>query len=228
MRRGIEYCPISAGADVLGDRWTLLLVRELLLGSHRFNDIHRGLPGMSRTLLSERLRRLRANGLVCRGADADGRPEYRLTPAGAALEPLVWQLGDWARRWCFGDPRPDQLDAGSALWRLRQFARLEDLPTRRVSIEFVLSAPDRPDERAWLMVERGEADPCPRHPGFDTDLWITTGLSELHRLVAGTSAVDDALRAGRLRIDGDPALVLAFPTWFDWRTPGSATEAKPG
>lgn len=224
MRQGIEYCPVSAGIDAIGDRWSLLLVRELLLGSRRFNDIHRGLPGISRTLLSARLRRLRANGLVARTLDTDGRPEYRLTPAGAALEPLVWQLGDWARRWCFGDPEGEQLDAGRALWRLRQFVRREHLPDRRVVVEFVLRG--AAEERAWLVLAPEETSACHRHPGYDTDIWVTTDLAELHRLVAGTSTLDTAVRAGRAGIAGEPELVSGFPDWFAWRTPASGDGSR--
>jgi DNA-binding HxlR family transcriptional regulator len=218
MRRGIEYCPVSAGAEAIGDRWTLLLIRELLLGSHRFNDIHRGLPGISRTLLSARLRRLHTIGLVARVADAGDRPEYRLTPAGAALEPVVWQLGDWARLWCFGDPRPEQLDPGWALWRMRQFVRTERLPAQRVSIEFTLGTPGGADEHGWLVLAPDDVSACLRHPGYDTDLWVTTELAELHRLVAGTSSIGDAFRAGRFRVDGERSLVADFFRWFDWRT----------
>lgn len=215
MGRSIEYCPVSAGVEVVGDRWSLLLVRELLLGSHRFNDIHRGLPGISRTLLSARLRRLQLHGVVNRVLDDQGRPEYRLTPAGAALEDLVWQLGDWARRWSFGDPDDEQLDVGSALWRLRQFVRRDRLPDRRVTVEFVLHSAT--EERGWLVLTPAEVSACRHHPGYDTDLWVTAGLPELHRLVAGTSTIATATRAHRIRLAGEPDLVTGFPEWFAWR-----------
>ncbi|MEG8180004.1 winged helix-turn-helix transcriptional regulator [Nocardia terpenica] len=215
MPRGIDYCPVSAGVDAVGDRWTLLLVRELLLGSRRFNDIHRGMPGISRTLLSGRLRRLQHTGLVARGLDDEGRPEYRLTPAGAALEPLVWQLGDWARRWYFGDPDREQLDTAWALWRLRQFVRRDRLPTRRVVVEFVLR--DAADDHGWLVLSPEETSACHRHPGYDVDMWVSTDLAELHRLVAGSSAIETAIRTGRVAVDGDPDLVRDFPSWLAWR-----------
>ncbi|MFI9412251.1 winged helix-turn-helix transcriptional regulator [Nocardia gamkensis] len=225
MRRGIEYCPVSAGVDAIGDRWSLLLVRELLLGSRRFNDIHRGLPGISRTLLSARLRRLRAAGLVVRVLDEENRPEYRLTPAGAALEPLVWQLGDWARRWFFGDPEREQLDTARALWRLRQFVRRERLPAHRVVVEFVLLG--AAEKRAWLVLTPEEASACHRHPGYDTDIWVTTDPAELHRLVAGTSTIDTAIRSGRISVAGEPRLVARFPDWFAWRAPASGNPCPP-
>ncbi|MFI8770403.1 winged helix-turn-helix transcriptional regulator [Streptomyces sp. NPDC053792] len=214
---------MTAGVEAVGDRWTLLVLRELLLGSERFNDLHRGLPGISRTLLSARLRRMGAHGLVARTTDHDGRPAYHLTPAGAALEPLVWQLGDWARRWSFGDPTREQLDAGWVLWRLRQYVRPEALPERRVVVEFALRLAEEPDERAWLVLSgRGSGDDvsaCRVHPGYEVDVWVGADLAETHRLVAGTTTLAAARRAGHLHLDGDPDLVAAFPTWFAWRTP---------
>jgi DNA-binding HxlR family transcriptional regulator len=214
MPRGIEYCPVSVGAELVGDRWTLLVLRELLLGSRRFNDIHRGLPGISRTLLSARLRRMRAQGLLERELDDHGRPEYRLSRAGAELEPVVWQLGDWARRWAFGDPEAEQLDGGWLLWRLRQFVKAAELPQRRVVVEFAFHDPD---ERGWLVLAPGEVSACRRHPGYEVDLWVTADLAEFHRIVAGTGSLDAAQRAGLVRLAGEPALVGGFADWFAWR-----------
>ncbi|QIS08735.1 winged helix-turn-helix transcriptional regulator [Nocardia arthritidis] len=224
MPQGIEYCPVSMGAEAIGDRWTLLLVRELLLGSRRFNDIHRGLPGISRTLLSGRLRRLCAGGLIARELDAEGRPEYRLTPAGAALEPLVWQLGDWARRWCFGEPQREQFDTALALWRLRQYVRRDRLPARRVIVEFIIR--DAVDELAWLVLAPEETSACHRHPGYDTDIWVTIEPAELHRLVAGASTIDAAIHSGKCCVAGDPELVAEFPRWFAWRTVTAAASER--
>ncbi|MFF8811833.1 winged helix-turn-helix transcriptional regulator [Streptomyces pactum] len=233
--RGIEYCPVTAAVEAVGDRWTLLVLRELLLGSCRFNDIHRGLPGVSRTLLSTRLRRMQAHGLVVRETDDGGRPRYRLTPAGAELEPVVWQLGDWARRRLLGDIAQDQLDGCRLLWRLRQFVRRGSLPERRVVVEFVFpgapggpnapsrssapSAPGGPGERGWLVLAPEDVSACRRPPGHDSDLWVTADLGALHRVVAGTLTLRAAARDGLVRIDGDPALVAGFPSWFAWRTP---------
>lgn len=228
MRRGIEYCPVTAGVEAVGDRWTMLVLRELLLGSDRFNDIHRGLPGISRSLLSARLRRMRAHGLITRALDADGRPAYRLTAAGAALEPLVWQLGDWARRWAFGDPKLEQLDAGWTLWRLRQYVRPEALPQRRVVVEFTLRLAGAPDEHAWLVLSpRDDVSACRVHPGHDVDVWVSADLTEMHRVVAGTAALEAARQSGHVRIDGEPGLAAAFPHWFAWRTPATAPAPPP-
>ncbi len=121
-----EYCPIAVGVEYFGDRWTPLILRELVVGSHRFNDIHRGIPKISRTLLSQRLRSLVDRGLVDRLDD--GGIEYHLTPAGADLEPIIWALGHWAARWAFGDPEKAQLDIAWLVWRMRQHLDPEHLP----------------------------------------------------------------------------------------------------
>ncbi len=226
MRRGIEYCPVTAGVEAVGDRWTLLVLRELLLGSERFNDIHRGLPGISRSLLSARLRRMQGHGLITRVLDEGGRPAYRLTAAGSALEPLVWQLGDWARRWAFGDPELEQLDVGWMVWRLRQYVRSEALPPRRVVVEFALRRAGAPDECGWLVLSPGEdVSACRVHPGYEVDVWVGADSAEMHRVVAGTSTLEAARRAGHVRIDGDPGLAAAFPRWFAWRTPAPAPKS---
>ena len=116
-----EYCPIAVGAEFFGDRWTPLILRELMLGSLHFNEIHRGLGKMSRTLLLGRLRELERRGILERSVDSAGRTtEYRLTAAGRELEPIVWALGHWAARWSFGDPADEELDVGWLVWRLRQ------------------------------------------------------------------------------------------------------------
>src|SRR5439155_21284927 len=117
MRSYGQYCPVAVAAELLADRWTLLIVRELMVGSHRFNEIERGLPRISRSLLSGRLRQMERAGLVERRPLAVGSGSgYHLTEAGADLKPIVRELGHWAVRWAFADPRDDQLDGGLLLW----------------------------------------------------------------------------------------------------------------
>jgi hypothetical protein len=127
---------------------------------------------------------------------------------------VVWQLGDWARRWAFGDPEAQQLDGGWLLWRLRQFVREGALPERRVVVEFAFQDPD---ERGWLVLAPGEVSACRRHPGYEVDLWVTADLAEFHRIVAGTGSLGAAQRAGLVRLAGEPALVGGFADWFAWR-----------
>ncbi|MFD7259018.1 winged helix-turn-helix transcriptional regulator [Streptomyces sp. NPDC059874] len=186
-----------------------------------------GCPASAAACCRPRLRRMRAHGLIMRALDPDGRPAYRLTPAGAALEPLVWQLGDWARRWSFGDPTREQLDGGWMLWRLRQFVRSGALPRGRVVVEFALRLEGVPDEHVWLVLSPGDdVSACRVHPGYEVGVLVSADLAELHRVVAGTATLEATRRSGHVRIDGDPELVAAFPSWFAWRTP--AQEAAPG
>ncbi|WP_213451380.1 winged helix-turn-helix transcriptional regulator [Rhizomonospora bruguierae] len=202
LDRLAEYCPVTAAVAAVGDRWTLLIVRELLLGSHRFNDIHRGLPQLSRTLLAGRLRRMRATGLV----DSYPPGGYELTAAGQALAPLVWQLGDWARQWLFGHPDPAQLDAGWLLWRLRQIVRHDRLPPGRTVLEFQFT--DDPQGTGWLVARPGDVTACCRPPGFDVDLWVNTDRPALAQVVVGRTR----LPSPQVRVHGP--LAADFPNWF--------------
>src|SRR3569832_1543992 len=127
-----DYCPIAVGVDVLGDRWTPLIIRELMVVACGFNEIHRGIPRISRSLLAQRLRTLERRGLVHREDRPQGRPgTYALTPAGESVTPIVWAIGRWAAEWIFGDPAEDDCDALSLLWRLPQHAIPGKLPQRR-------------------------------------------------------------------------------------------------
>src|SRR5262245_16404906 len=127
-----DYCPIAMGAEAIGDRWSPLVLRELMVGATRFSDIHRGVPRMSRTLLAQRLRQLERAGLVERRPG----PTYHLSEAGQELQPIVFALGDWAKRWLFGDPEKDHLDGAQLMWRVRNGLATEELPQRRTVVEF--------------------------------------------------------------------------------------------
>ena len=192
-----EYCPIAVGVEFFGDRWTPLILRELLVGSYRFNDIHRGIPKISRTLLSQRLRTLASRGLVERTEDTQGI-EYHLTPAGADLQPIIWALGHWASRWAFGDPEKEQLDVG---W-----------PTRRTTIE--LRATGHNSGRAWLVADKGGSTACQVDPGYEVDLVVHGDNAALHRWFVGRADLPDEIDAGRIRFNGPDRLVRSFPTWF--------------
>ncbi|HQQ71704.1 MAG TPA: helix-turn-helix domain-containing protein, partial [Alicycliphilus sp.] len=158
-----QFCPMAMAADVLCQRWTLLVVRELMLGSSHFNDLHRGVPRMSSALLAKRLKELEAAGIVARTAVA--RPAdshgYRLTPAGQELRPIVEAMGVWGQRWVTTEATLRHLDANLLMWDMRRNVNPEPAPSARTTIEFIFG--DRPDAacRYWLVVERGqEVDLC--------------------------------------------------------------------
>ena len=129
MQKYKQYCPVARASEILADRWTPLIVRELILGSHRFNEIERGLPGISRSLLASRLRDLEDSGVVERLPGAQPKmTEYHLSEAGRELKTVIETLGAWGVRWAFGEPRPEELDAGLLIWRIHQRINRELLP----------------------------------------------------------------------------------------------------
>jgi DNA-binding HxlR family transcriptional regulator len=158
-----DYCPIARGVEILGDRWTPLVIRELMVGAEGFNDIHRGLPRMSRTLLAQRLRALERHGLVSREAAERGRPgRYVLTEAGWSITPIIWAMGQWAAEWVFDDPEDEDCDGLSLIWRLHQHAVADRLPPRRTLVHITLTGPGSAE--GWLDVERPGMTVCSEEP----------------------------------------------------------------
>lgn len=205
MRPYAQYCPISRALEVVGERWTLLIVREMLTGARRFNEIARGLPGMSRALLSRRLRQLEAAGLVRRADDG-----YEMTRAAEDLRPLVFGLADWGARYAFGEPRPEELDPELLMWWLRG-----SLDTRDVARRTVIAV-DVTDHRRtfWLVVEPGDASVCYTDPGFDVDAVLSSNLATLYQVWEGQLEFLDALRMGSLSLDGPRWIVRDLARWL--------------
>ncbi|HEU0242287.1 MAG TPA: helix-turn-helix domain-containing protein [Candidatus Limnocylindrales bacterium] len=206
-----EYCPIAVGAELFGDRWTPLIVRELILGSTRFNEIHRGLARMSRSLLAQRLRELERRGIVVRETGG-GTPVYRLTDAGRELEPVVWALGDWAARWSFGDPADDELDVSWLVWRLHQYLEPARLPPGRTVIQVITDGPGGGE--GWLVVDRGESTACKSDPGFDVDIVLTGDNRALHRWILGWHTFAEVRSSEAARLIGPSRLARSFAGWF--------------
>ena len=218
-----QYCPLAKAAEMLGDRWTLLIVRDLLTGAHRFSEIERGLPGISPTLLAQRLRLLERNGIVERRPKDEGRPEYWLTSVGQDLEPAVLGLGSWAARHFGHEPSPDEMNSSVLMLWIERFLHAALLPSGREVARFDFTAPRR--ESRWLLIERGEATACDEDPGRAPSLLVTTDLRTLHNVFAGRLAMRAALRDGALRLDGEPEMVRAFPRWFGFSPFAEETRA---
>jgi DNA-binding HxlR family transcriptional regulator len=211
-----QYCPIARGAEVLGDRWTLLIAREMLHGVCRFNELERCLPGISRSVLAQRLRHLQKVGLVERTGDDGRAAEYRLTPAGRDLRPVMQALGDWAATWAFGDPDPEELDPDLVVrWISRHLAR-DRLPARRVVVAFQVLG--RATRWYWLVVQPEEVSICRHDPGFPTDVTFCCDAETLYRVYLGDLTVGRAQEAGRLELTGDAAALRQAPDWFAWST----------
>jgi DNA-binding HxlR family transcriptional regulator len=210
-----QYCPVARASEILADRWTLLIVRELLAGIDRFNELDRGLPGISRALLVQRLRRLEETGVVARRPGENGAgPTYRLTRAGRQLQRVIEVLGGWGARWAFGDPRPRELDPVVLLWWMRRRVHRQRLPDRRVVVQFDFRGAR--GGRFWLMLERSDVSVCLQHPKFEIDLALTADLALFYRVWLGRVPLDEALRRGWVRLDGLPAMRRDFPRWLAW------------
>lgn len=216
MRNYGQYCPVARAAEILADRWTVLIIRELLADITRFNDLERGLPGVSRSLLAERLRRLVDVGVLERQVASRGMSvEYRLTTAGQDLQQLIDILGSWGARWAFGDPRPNELDPIILLWWMRRRVNLDRIPRPRIVIEFEFPG-DPPKCYYWLVIEPTGASVCLQNPNFDVDVLVTADLAAFYRLWLGRTTFAAAVRQGEVRLDGTPADIRSFPHWFTW------------
>lgn len=213
MARYTDYCPIGTGIEVLGDRWTPLIIRELSVGAGGFNEIHRGIPRISRTLLSQRLRTMENRGLLRREAGAQGRPgRYVLTDAGQALVPIVWSIGTWAARWLYTDPTELHCDGISLLWRMHQRAEDSNLPKMRTVVHVILTGTGGTE--GWLDVDRDGMTVCKDDQGKDVDLVVQGDTGYMYKWLAGITPFRDLIGAGHVRLIGPSRLVRAFPTWF--------------
>jgi DNA-binding HxlR family transcriptional regulator len=210
-----RYCPISMGSEVLADRWTPLIVRELVLGNTRFNDIARGLPGISRSLLVRRLGHLERMGVIERWPAPSGKgSEYVLTSAGRDLEHVLITLGQWSVHWLYNELRPRDIDAVTLMWWMHRRVVPEELPTGRVVVEFVHTTPVR--TTIWMVLERREASVCMQHPGYDSDLVVRCPTTVLSGVFSGVDSWPHEVAAGTIAVDGPPRLVRALPRWFMW------------
>lgn len=216
-----EYCPIAMGAEALGDRWTPLVLRELMCGSQRFSEIQRGVPRMSRTLLAQRLKQLERQGILERRPG----PTYHLTDAGRDLEAVIWSLGDWAVHWLMSDPQKEHYDGAHLMWRVRQRVVEQELPEKRTVVQFDFPAAQR-GRRIWLLLDRSGSSVCQRDEGFTVDLHVTADISEFMRVWAGRTTWDAAMRSRAIVIDGPRRLARAFPRWFALSPFASRTHAS--
>jgi DNA-binding HxlR family transcriptional regulator len=187
-----QFCPVALAAEVLYSRWTVVLVRELVAGSTRFNDLRRGVPNMSPALLVKRLRDLEEAGIVRRVASRSepGILEYRLTTAGRDLKPVVEAIGKWGQRWFEANVSLQHLDPALLMWDMRRNLDPTPLPKRRCVIEFLYPEPPAHRGHWWLIVEPGgEVDLCLVDPGFDVDLYVTTDLRTMTAIWMGLTTV---------------------------------------
>jgi DNA-binding HxlR family transcriptional regulator len=204
-----QFCSVARAHEALGGRWTLLIVRELLSGARRFNTIRRGVPRISRTMLSERLQALVDMGAAARAPGAAG-PEYSLTPAGEELAGLIGALGAWGQRWLPRHAEAEDIDLAPVLIDMERRARRDALPGAPLVVRFEIGG-HRP---RFMLLKTGEASFCSRNPGFPEPLVVRGSLAALVGWWRGDLSFLEARRSG-LVLEGPKAMIAAFPTWFD-------------
>lgn len=220
-----DFCPVQLAAEVVADRWTPLIVRELILGSTRFNDIARAMPGISRTLLVQRLRHLERRGVVQTWPSPTGRgSEYHLTPAGKDLFSVLDSMGRWAIEWLFEDLRPHDVSATTLMWWMHRRMDRDRFPPQRTVVEFRHTAPTA--QTIWLVLDRGQASVCMQHPGFEVDVVATGTTGDFAEVFQGYRRWWEAVEDGRIVVEGPPRLISALPTWFLWSPWAEATRER--
>lgn len=217
MKKGFgQFCPVAVACEVFAERWTPIILRELIAGSHHFNEIHRGIPLISRALLAHRLRELKAAGVITSTPSTKGHgSEYHLTESGKEFRAAIDALGAWGQRWTIR-VTPQNLDAGLLMWNVRRRIATDRLPERRTLAHFNFTgvpATYRGLRKFWLALERSGVELCLRDPGFEVDLYVEADLAAMTRVWLGDKPFAEALRAKEIRVTGMRELVRQFPSW---------------
>jgi DNA-binding HxlR family transcriptional regulator len=208
-----QFCPISKALEVLGERWALLVVREVLSGSARFGEIARHLPGCPPATLSKRLKELTAAGVLRRTDGGDGI-RYEATEAGWELFGVLEGLGRWGQRWARSSYGPDELDPDFLLWDLRTFLDPAGLGTDRAVVEVAVRVPEGSARRYWIVVEPGEIDLCLTDPDRPVDVVVDADLRAFTMVWMGDTAFADAESAGDITVTGPRTLTRRIGGWI--------------
>lgn len=210
-----QFCPVAMAAEVFCTRWTALVLREVLCGSTRFNDIRRGVPRMSPTLLSKRLKELKKAGIIyTRPSTQSSGVDYVLTSAGEDLRPLVMSLGSWGQRWVESSLSLKNLDPSLLMWDMRRHLDPVPLPEKRCTIQFEYPELETARRHWWLVIENGLVDLCLVDPGHEVDLSVTGSLRAMTAIWMGLSTVEKEIEAGALDLAGDPAIARSMQRWL--------------
>ena len=210
-----QFCPLAMAAEILCTRWTMVLLRELVVGSTRFNDLRRGVPKMSPTLLSQRLKELEAAGVIERHEvkTEKGVYEYRLTEAGKELRAVVEAMGLWGQRWIEARLSLKNLDPSLLMWDMRRNLNPTPLPDGRTVIQFMYRGLPSNARAWWLVVEPpGEVDLCSTDPGFDVDLYVSTDLRTMTAIWMGLTTV--AKESDKIALTGNRDIADKMQAWL--------------
>lgn len=210
-----QFCPVAMAAEIVCSKWTPLVLRELLSGSTRFNDLRRGVPRMSPTLLSKRLKELEQAGVIsARASGRSGVTEYRLTAAGEDLRGMIMSLGSWGQRWIESSLTLKNLDPSLLMWDMRRNIVPTSLPDRRCTVQIVYPELSAGRNTWWLVIERGEVDLCSVDPGFEVDLYVRSSLRSMTAVWMGHTTLKAEIDIGRIELTGDKAIARSMHGWL--------------
>jgi DNA-binding HxlR family transcriptional regulator len=212
-----SFCPVAQASEVVAQRWVPLILREIMVGYHRFNELRHALPRISPSVLSQRLKSLEDDGVIRRQNASDGT-SYHLTEAGEELRPIIDALGHWARKWVTRDYRSYELDPAVLMWSLRRHVVSSRFPPGRTVLHFRLEGEPRGRRYWWLVVqsENEEVDVCYSDPGHPVSLTITARLRTLVDVLMGDAKLQETLREGLLSLEGDRVLARRFDQLFQF------------
>jgi len=208
-----QFCPIAKASEVLGERWTNLVVRELSAGSESFNDLRRGLPLISPSLLSSRLKSLEHSGIVTRHENKSG-VKYKLTKAGDELAPIIYQLGTWGHRWVRSDLSKDDLDPSLLVWDIHRNIDAEFFKDDRTVIKIEFTDYTSKFRCWWLVINKGDVDVCMKDPGHEVNISLSTDLKTLTAIWMGDTTVMKAMREKSLVVSGSAYLKKSIVIWL--------------
>lgn len=221
-----QFCPLALASEIVGERWTPLVLRELMLGARRFNDIHRGVPRMSPSLLSKRLRTLENAGIVARRRTG-GRTEYGLTEAGTKLAPTLESLAVWSKRWLPATLSEDRADPDLVMWDMHRRMNLDRMPETCTVTEFEFTDQPKSKRLRWIVGDRGGVELCITDPGLEPDLYVVTDSKVVTFVWYGDIPLRRAIRDGRIRLHGPRRLCDAFPSWLKLNMLAEIPREKP-
>lgn len=215
MDRYCQFCPVAKAAEILCEKWVILVLRELMMGSTRFNDFRRGLPKISPTILSRRLKTLEQQGVIARTPGSNKRNyEYHLTESGEELRPIVLGFGTWGHRWAKNKITNEDLDAGFLLWDMRRRLNTEFFKQDRVVIHIEFTDQKKTDRHWWMIIDQNEIDLCFEDTGHEPDIVITTTLPIMTKIWLGYRSVHSALEKQEIKILGTSSYVKNITKWL--------------
>lgn len=209
-----DFCPVSKAAEILGEKWTLLIIRELLMGSTRFSQLERAIPRISATVLNTRLNALEKRGVIVRKRTPEQRGyEYQLTASGRELYPIVVQVGEWGMRWARGQMTDDELDVEVLMSDIYRRIDTDKLPGGQTVIQFQFTDLDKYG-RWWVKINNGDSELCADNPGTEVDVYITTDLRTMTEVWMGDIKIKQAQDAGKLKVVGPPVYANNVSSWL--------------